>query len=380
MAGLLRKDFQDTVRQFPLLGSLPIIGTLVPLDRFPARGDRTGDHRHAAAGAPVRAGALKVPTDRVGRRPTRPTCSCSGRTDGAVGADPGRSATISADGAAPSASRSRRRRSSQARRPSDRREGISTAMSVRIWPCALAAAMPLLGALPVQHRRPAARLGRSGLRRSGQVQHGDADHQSRPGLSGGRRPARRRRRTAAAARPSAIARARSSRSSAVTTRPGSGASGRNRRCMMRWDAHSFGMTTTAAVAPTVALSLIGTDRGRRAGLRLRPAGRARHRTAECRRPGRAGRRDPARRTSRCLRARGHRRGAEPCFATTSMFARTADDGAADELTTAIAMQTPTLLLRRYTEVERHTGGSRDDRRQRQGRRSSTSSCARRISR
>ena len=28
MAGLLRRDFQDTVRQFPVLGSLPIIGTL----------------------------------------------------------------------------------------------------------------------------------------------------------------------------------------------------------------------------------------------------------------------------------------------------------------------------------------------------------------
>ena len=28
MAGLLRKDFQDTIRQVPLLGSLPIIGAL----------------------------------------------------------------------------------------------------------------------------------------------------------------------------------------------------------------------------------------------------------------------------------------------------------------------------------------------------------------
>src|SRR5262249_58418232 len=28
LAGLLRKDFQDTIRQVPLLGSLPIIGTL----------------------------------------------------------------------------------------------------------------------------------------------------------------------------------------------------------------------------------------------------------------------------------------------------------------------------------------------------------------
>jgi pilus assembly protein CpaC len=28
MAGLLRKDFQNTIRQFPLLGSLPIIGAL----------------------------------------------------------------------------------------------------------------------------------------------------------------------------------------------------------------------------------------------------------------------------------------------------------------------------------------------------------------
>ena len=28
MAGLIRKDFQDTIRQVPLLGSLPIIGAL----------------------------------------------------------------------------------------------------------------------------------------------------------------------------------------------------------------------------------------------------------------------------------------------------------------------------------------------------------------
>ena len=28
LAGLIRKDFQDTVRQFPILGSIPIIGSL----------------------------------------------------------------------------------------------------------------------------------------------------------------------------------------------------------------------------------------------------------------------------------------------------------------------------------------------------------------
>src|SRR5204863_3774556 len=28
MAGLIRRDFQDTVRQFPILGSIPIIGAL----------------------------------------------------------------------------------------------------------------------------------------------------------------------------------------------------------------------------------------------------------------------------------------------------------------------------------------------------------------
>ena len=69
LAGLLRRDFQDTVRQFPILGSIPIIGTLFRSTSFqkeetelviivtprlvrPVRagGDEGADRSRAAAG------------------------------------------------------------------------------------------------------------------------------------------------------------------------------------------------------------------------------------------------------------------------------------------------------------------------------------------
>ena len=83
MAGLIRKDFQDTVRQFPILGSIPIIGIAVPLDQLPEGRDRAGDHRHAAAGA---AGARRVAegADRSRRSATEADLFFLGRTDAGV--------------------------------------------------------------------------------------------------------------------------------------------------------------------------------------------------------------------------------------------------------------------------------------------------------
>jgi hypothetical protein len=54
------------------------------LDQLPEGRDRTGDHRHAAAVRPVRAAAMKVPTDR-GTAPDEVDLFLLGRPDGAVG-------------------------------------------------------------------------------------------------------------------------------------------------------------------------------------------------------------------------------------------------------------------------------------------------------
>jgi pilus assembly protein CpaC len=83
LAGLLRKDFRDTVQQVPLLGSIPIIGTLF----------RSTSYQHDQSELviivtprlvrPVMAGMLKVPTDRVGP-PNEADLMLLGRTDTAV--------------------------------------------------------------------------------------------------------------------------------------------------------------------------------------------------------------------------------------------------------------------------------------------------------
>jgi pilus assembly protein CpaC len=83
LAGLLRKDFRDTVQQVPLLGSIPIIGTLF----------RSTSYQHDQSELviivtprlvrPVMAGMLKVPTDRVGP-PNEADLLLLGRTDTAV--------------------------------------------------------------------------------------------------------------------------------------------------------------------------------------------------------------------------------------------------------------------------------------------------------
>jgi pilus assembly protein CpaC len=83
LAGLLRKDFQDTVRQVPLLGSLPIIGSL-----FRSTGFQHEQTELVIIVTPrlvraVPAGALKAPTDRVGP-PNEADLLLNGRTDTGV--------------------------------------------------------------------------------------------------------------------------------------------------------------------------------------------------------------------------------------------------------------------------------------------------------
>lgn len=65
IAGLLRRDFQTTVRQLPLLGSLPIIGTL-----FRSSGFQKGETELLIVVtprlvAPIKPGQVRLPTDRI---------------------------------------------------------------------------------------------------------------------------------------------------------------------------------------------------------------------------------------------------------------------------------------------------------------------------
>jgi len=83
MAGLIRKDFQDTVRQVPLLGSLPIIGALFRSTGFQHEESELVIIVTPRLVRPVPAGALKVPTDRVGP-PNEADLLLNGRTDTGV--------------------------------------------------------------------------------------------------------------------------------------------------------------------------------------------------------------------------------------------------------------------------------------------------------
>jgi pilus assembly protein CpaC len=83
LAGLLRKDFSDTIRQVPFLGSIPIIGTLFRSTGF--QNDTTElviiVTPHLVR--PVPAGSLRSPTDRVGP-PNEADLLLNGRTDTGV--------------------------------------------------------------------------------------------------------------------------------------------------------------------------------------------------------------------------------------------------------------------------------------------------------
>ena len=83
LAGLLRKDFQDTVRQFPGLGSIPIIGALFRSTNFQREESELVIVVTPHLVRPVRAGMLKLPTDRV-TAPSEADLFLLGRTDGAV--------------------------------------------------------------------------------------------------------------------------------------------------------------------------------------------------------------------------------------------------------------------------------------------------------
>ena len=80
LAGLIRKDFQDTIRQVPLLGSLPIIGSLFRSTGFQKEETELVIIVTPRLVAPVKAGTLKAPTDRVGP-PTPGDLFMNGRTD-----------------------------------------------------------------------------------------------------------------------------------------------------------------------------------------------------------------------------------------------------------------------------------------------------------
>jgi pilus assembly protein CpaC len=83
MAGLIRKDFQDTVRQVPFLGSLPIIGALFRSTGFQHEESELVIIVTPRLVRPVPAGTLKVPTDRVDP-PNEADLLLNGRTDTGV--------------------------------------------------------------------------------------------------------------------------------------------------------------------------------------------------------------------------------------------------------------------------------------------------------
>jgi pilus assembly protein CpaC len=92
LAGLIRKDFQDTIRQVPLLGSLPIIGALFRSTGFQHQQSELVIIVTPRLVRPVPAGSLKVPTDRV-QPPNEADLLLLGRTDTGVSAGP-RSMTL----------------------------------------------------------------------------------------------------------------------------------------------------------------------------------------------------------------------------------------------------------------------------------------------
>jgi pilus assembly protein CpaC len=87
LAGLIRKDFATTVRQVPLLGSIPIIGAL-----FRSTGFNKGETELVIVVTPrivqpVKASQIQLPTDRV-QNPNEGELFLLGRTDKAMGVNP----------------------------------------------------------------------------------------------------------------------------------------------------------------------------------------------------------------------------------------------------------------------------------------------------
>ncbi|MCL6741413.1 type II and III secretion system protein family protein [Sphingomonas sp. RB56-2] len=87
LAGLIRRDFQDTIRQFPVLGSIPIIGTLFRSTNFQKEETELVIIVTPRLVKPVRAAAMKVPTDRA-TAPDEVDLFLLGRPDTGVGVNP----------------------------------------------------------------------------------------------------------------------------------------------------------------------------------------------------------------------------------------------------------------------------------------------------
>lgn len=87
LAGLIRSDFQDTVRQFPILGSIPILGTLFRSSGFQKSETELVIIVTPRLVQPMKAGQAKLPTDRV-TPPSELDLFLMGRTDKAVGINP----------------------------------------------------------------------------------------------------------------------------------------------------------------------------------------------------------------------------------------------------------------------------------------------------
>lgn len=87
IAGLLRNDFQDTVRQLPILGSIPIIGSLFRSTGFQKQETELVIVVTPRLVKPMRAEDVRLPTDRVGN-PNELDLFLMGRTDKAVGINP----------------------------------------------------------------------------------------------------------------------------------------------------------------------------------------------------------------------------------------------------------------------------------------------------
>ncbi|HET9334843.1 MAG TPA: type II and III secretion system protein family protein [Sphingomicrobium sp.] len=87
LAGLIRRDFQDTIRQFPILGSIPIIGTLFRSTNFQNDETELVIIVTPRLVRPVRAATMKVPTDRA-TPPDEVDLFLLGRPDGATGVNP----------------------------------------------------------------------------------------------------------------------------------------------------------------------------------------------------------------------------------------------------------------------------------------------------
>ncbi len=83
LAGLIRRDFSDTVRQFPILGSIPIIGTLFRSSSFQRQDTELVIVVTPRLVRPVPAGSHIYPTDRA-TPPDEVDFFLLGKTDGAV--------------------------------------------------------------------------------------------------------------------------------------------------------------------------------------------------------------------------------------------------------------------------------------------------------